>query len=140
MGLGGLDLVQWSEIVRNIGLIAGGAFGLWLAWRRVSATNKQATAALRQAELARRDHVAELFNRAVGQLADEKLEVRLGAIFTLRQIRHDFGDLTAAVDELLTTYLRERGTSYGDAEPPVDVREIMKTVTHRPPPAIGGDR
>jgi hypothetical protein len=35
----------------------------------------------RQAELARRDHVAELFNRAVGQLKDEKLEVRLGAIF-----------------------------------------------------------
>lgn len=84
--------------------------------------------------------MAELFNRAVSQLGDEKLEVRLGAIFTLRQIRHDFVDLTAAVDELLATYLRERVASYGDAEPPVDVREIMKTVKHGPPPTIGGDR
>jgi len=46
----------------------------------VIASNKQADAQLRQAELSRRDHVAELFNRAVGQLKDEKLEVRLGTI------------------------------------------------------------
>jgi hypothetical protein len=36
--------------------------------------------------LARQDQIAELFNRAVGQLKDEKLEVRLGAILTLGQI------------------------------------------------------
>ena len=120
--------------------MVGGGLGIWLAWRRVTAANKQADAALRQAELARREHVAELFNRAVGQLGDEKLEIRLGAIFTLRQVRHDFIDLTAAVDELLATYLRERVKSYGDAEPPVDVPEIMKTVKLGPPPSAGVDR
>jgi len=52
---------------------------------RVVAANRQANAALRQAELARRDHVADLFNRAVGQLDDPKLQVRLGAIYTLRR-------------------------------------------------------
>jgi hypothetical protein len=30
--------------------------------------------------------VMSLFNRAVGQLTDAKLEVRLGAIYTLREI------------------------------------------------------
>jgi hypothetical protein len=68
----------------------------------VSATTQQADATLQQAELARRDHVAELFNRAVGQLADAKLEVRLGAIYTLRQIAQDFPDLAEPTWELLS--------------------------------------
>jgi hypothetical protein len=105
--------------------------GVYLAWRRVSALSRQADASLQQAELARRDHVAELFNRAVGQLTHEKLEIRLGAIYTLRQIARDFPDLAEPTYELLTTYLRESGKNYGDAEPPIDVREIMKTLRNR---------
>jgi hypothetical protein len=40
--------------------VIAGAIGLYLAWKQVIASNKQAEAQLRQAELARRDHVAEL--------------------------------------------------------------------------------
>lgn len=86
---------------------------------------------MRQADLTRRDHVAELFNRAIGQLKDEKLEVRLGAIYTLRQICKDFSDLSEPIVQLLTTYLRENAVDYGDSEPPVDVREIMRIVRER---------
>ena len=118
-------VVALSEIIRNLGIVLAGAIGLYLAWRRVSAATKQADAQIRQAELTRRDHVAELFNRAVGQLKDEKLEVRLGAIFTLRQVCRDFPDLSDPVVQLLTTYLRESSPDYGDQEPPVDVRAIM---------------
>jgi hypothetical protein len=75
--------------------------------------------------LGRRDHVAELFNRAVGQLKDEKLEVRLGAILTLGQVCRDFADLSDPVIRLLTTYLRENRVDYGDGQPPADVQEIM---------------
>ncbi len=67
--------VSLSEIIRNIGLVIGGAIGIYLAWKRAVASNKQADAQLRQAELSRRNHVTELFNRAVGQLKDEKLEI-----------------------------------------------------------------
>ena len=81
--------VSFSELFRNFGLIVAGAIGIYIAWRRAVASTQQADAALRQAELARRDHVAELFNRAVGQLSHEKLEIRLGAIYTLRQIARD---------------------------------------------------
>ena len=70
--------ISFSEIVRNFGLVFGGAVGIFLAWQRVRAANRQAEAQIRQASLARQDHVAELFNRAVGQLQDAKLEVRLG--------------------------------------------------------------
>jgi hypothetical protein len=55
-----------SELVRNFGLIGVAVAGLILGGMRVVAANRQAQAALRQAELSRRDHVAELFNRAVG--------------------------------------------------------------------------
>jgi hypothetical protein len=97
--------VSLSEIIRNIGLVVAGAIGIYLAWKRVIASNKQAEAQLRQVELARRDHIAELFNRAVGQLKDDKPEIRLGAILTLGQICKDFQDLSGPVIQLLTTYL-----------------------------------
>jgi hypothetical protein len=121
-------MLWWTEIIRNVGLLIGGGIGLYLAWLRVSAANRQADASLRQAELARREHVAELFNRAVGQLGDPKLEVRLGAIYTLRQIGRDFPDLTSAVFELLNAYLRENPRDYGDAEPPIDIQQIMSII------------
>jgi hypothetical protein len=113
-----------SEIIRNYALIAGGCFGLYLAWLRVTAANRQAAAQFKQTELARRDHVSELFNRAVGQLKDKKLEVRLGAILTLEQICRDFPDLSGPVIRLLTTYLKESTVKYGDKRPPVDVQAI----------------
>ena len=118
-----------SELVRNFGLLGAAVVGLILAGMRVAAANRQAQAALRQAELSRRDHVAELFNRAVGQLDDPKLQVRLGAIYTLRQIAQDFPDLTAPVLELLAIYVREAGRTYDDPAIAPDVREIMRIVT-----------
>jgi len=130
--------IEFSEVVRNFGLILAGAAGLRLAWMRVRAATRQADAALRQSEvaneqakLARREHVAELFNQAVGQLSDDKLEVRLGAIYTLREISADFPDLTRAVVELLNAYMRAKRFDYGDSEPPVDVREIVTLIASK---------
>jgi hypothetical protein len=43
--------MQWwmsfSEIIRNFGLVAGGAIGIFLAWQRVRVANKQAEARIR---------------------------------------------------------------------------------------------
>jgi hypothetical protein len=126
-----MNWLEISEIFRNYGLLIGGAIGLYLAWRRTSASTGQAEASLRQADLARRDHVAELFNRAVGQLTDDKFEIRLGAIYMLRQITESFPDLSVSTFELLTAYLRESAEDYGDSEPPADVREIMNILRDR---------
>ncbi|MGL5115146.1 MAG: hypothetical protein ACRC7C_07460, partial [Beijerinckiaceae bacterium] len=95
------------------------------------AATRQADAALRQAELSRRDHVAELFNKAVEQLINERLEVRLGAIFTLRQIANDFPDLAGPTFQLLNAYLRQHARDYGDEAPPADISEIMETLKER---------
>jgi hypothetical protein len=122
------ELSAILEMVRNLGLAVAAFVGIFLAWKRVTAATRQADATLQQADLARRGHVAELFNRAVGQLTDAKLEVRLGAIYTLRQIAQDFPDLAEPTFELLSTYLRENSAKYEGIAPPVDVREITKTL------------
>ena len=129
------DMDIWSiaasEIVRNYGIVVGGGLGIWLAWRRTVAANKQAEAQLRQAELSRRDYVTELFNRAVGQLKDKKLEVRLGAVFTLHQVCRDFPDLSGPIYKLLTTHLQENRVDYGNRKPPSDVSAIIAILGER---------
>jgi hypothetical protein len=84
--------VALSEILRNVALAVAAAVGAFLAWRQLSPAALQARSANTQAELARRAHVTELFNRAVGQLSDPKLEVRLAAVYILRQVANDFPD------------------------------------------------
>jgi hypothetical protein len=70
-----------SEIAQNLGLLFAALVGPYLAWNWVTASTRQADAALAQADIARRHLMAELFNRAVGQLNNAKLEVRLGAVY-----------------------------------------------------------
>jgi hypothetical protein len=114
-----------SEIVRNYAIVVGGSVGLYFAWNRVKAANNQALSQLKQTELAQRVHASDLFNRAVGQLADKKLEVRLGAILTLEQICKEYPDRAPLVIRLLTTYLQKNTVKYGDKKPPADVQAIM---------------
>ena len=120
--------VALSEVIRNFGPVAAALVGICLAWKRVVASNKQADAQLLQAELSRRNHVTELFNRAVGQLKDEKLEIRLGAILTLGQVCTDFRDLSGPVIQPLTTYLKQEKVNYGEIDAPADIGEIIRII------------
>src|SRR5690348_3187377 len=124
-------LVAFSELVRNLALTVAAIVGAVLAWRQLSPAASQARSANMQAELARRTHVTELFNRAVGQLRDPNLEVRLAAIYVLREVAKDFPDLSNPVFELLQAYLRAGNIDYGDDEPPIDIREIVKLLRSR---------
>ena len=120
-------LIQISELVRNFGLVVAAGVGVVLAWWRSRASNRQAIAALQQAGVAQRNHVVEMFNRAVDQLGSEKLEVRLGAIYTLKRISRDpqYVDYKVPILETLTAFVRERTREDTNAEPTVDIREIM---------------
>ena len=122
-----------SEIIRNLGLALAAMVGAVLAWRKLTPELTQAGSAATQTELARRAHVTELFNRAAGQLCDERLEVRLAAIYVLREVGRDFPDLANPVFELLQAHLRERAKPYGDADPPIDVQAINEALRLRIP-------
>jgi hypothetical protein len=121
-----------TDIIRNVGLVAGGAFGLWLAYLRVTASNRQAEAQIkqadnqiRQAEMSRRDYVAELFNRAASQLRDDKQEMRLAAVFTFKQLCKDFPDLAQPIYDLLSAYIQFSPHLFGEDELPIEIIEII---------------
>jgi hypothetical protein len=120
-------LIQISELIRNYGLVVAAGLGVVLAWWRSRTSNRQAIAALQQAEVAQRNHIVAMFNRAVDQLGNEKLEVRLGAIYTLKRISRDpqYIDYRVPILETLSAYVRERTRDETNAEPRVDIREIM---------------
>jgi hypothetical protein len=125
------DWIAISELFRNAALTVAAIVGAILAWRQLSPAALQAKSANAQAELARRAHVVELFNRAAGQLRDPNLEIRLAAIYVLREVAKDFPDLSTPVFELLQAYLRVGNIDYGDDEPPIDVQEITKVLQSR---------
>ena len=125
------DWVALSEIVRNAALAVAAFVGAFLAWRQLSPATLQARSANAQAEIARRTHVTELFNRAVGQLSDPKLEVRLAAVYVLREVARDFPDFSDPVFELLQAYLRAGGINYGDEPPPIDIQAILELLRSR---------
>lgn len=115
-----------SEEARNWALVAAAFAGVGIAvWRGIAA-DRQSRATRSQADTARRAHVTEVFHEAVNQLTNERLEIRLGAIFTLRQISEDFPDFEHYVIELLTAYVRER-TPGADPQsgPEPDIREVL---------------
>lgn len=123
--------VAASELVRNLALALAACVGALLAWRQLSPASSQAKSASMQADLARRGYVTELFIRAAGQLRDPNLEVRLAAIYVLRETAKSFPDLSDPVFELLQAYIRQGATDYGADEPPIDVSEIVKILRDR---------
>lgn len=125
--------MQIIEAVSRIGLLAGGSIGLYLAWMRVVATNRQAEAQIRQAdaatkqaEIGRRKLATDVFQQAVEQLGNEKIEIRLFAIYSLRHIIDTYPEDKTAVLALLAQYVRQQPQKWGESDPPVDVQEIFK--------------
>jgi hypothetical protein len=126
-----------SEIWRNWAIIVVGGAGLAIAIWRGYAADRQSRASRSQADTARRAHITEVYKDAVGQLSHERLEIRLGAIFTLKQISEDFPEFKHYVFQILTAYAKERSAG---ADPGEDVDRDMKEIMaflHESSPADG---
>ena len=123
------DWLSWlwvnrDEIVRLLTLI-GGAIGIYFLAIRTRAADRTARAALDQAKVAadqaktaadrheeqtkadRERRITESFAKAVEQLGSDKLETRLGAIYTLERISQESEREYWPIMETLTAYVRE---------------------------------
>ena len=102
--------------------ILGGLGALFLIYAAIRQAGRRRTGN-RQAEIAGRRHVTETFGKAVEQLGSEKMEVRIGGIYTLERLAREAlttpttdrmaeeggePDLYWAVMETLTAFVRER--------------------------------
>jgi hypothetical protein len=102
----------------------GALFLIYIAIRQARTAIEVARTGNRQAEIAGRRHVTETFGKAVEQLGSEKIEVRIGGIYTLERLAREAlsslqtadriaeeggePDLYWAVMETLTAFVRER--------------------------------
>jgi hypothetical protein len=78
----------------------------------------------RQLHLSRQGQVTERFTRAVDQLGNDTLDVRLGGIYALERIAHDSSDDRDTIVEVLSAFIREHapsnrdpGSTTGSAQP-----------------------
>jgi hypothetical protein len=109
---------QKPEDVRNLSLVVlgcisvlAGSIGVVFSYFRTSAANLQA-------QIAEQGHITDRFTKAVEQLGNDKLEVRLGAIYALERIARDSRRDHGPIMETLIAYVRENAPwpPKGDAE------------------------
>ncbi len=120
--------------IGSIAAVIGGAVGLVLATLR-------SIAAMRQARAASETQVTKLLTDAIGFLADkDKLELRIGAIYSLERIAQKSKADLYRVLEILYAFLRENTSRRGaesDESPtiiPPDIQACLDVVARNPPP------
>jgi uncharacterized protein YjbI with pentapeptide repeats len=73
--------------------------GAWQAYRQIDVSRRQLT-------VAQEGQITERFTRAVDQLGNDTLDVRLGGIYALERIASDSDRDRLAILEILTAYIR----------------------------------
>jgi hypothetical protein len=81
-------------------------------------------------QLSRQGQITDRYTKAIGQLGDDKLEIRLGGIYALERIAVDSERDHSTIVEVLSAYIRERRPY-----PPVPADEPLP----EPIPTVGTD-
>ncbi|MFP3867872.1 MAG: pentapeptide repeat-containing protein [Desulfobacteraceae bacterium] len=141
-----------NEFLKTLAQILGGLvllYGLYLTWRRITATEKTV-------ELTREGQVTERFTRAIEQLGSDRLEIRLGGIYALERIAWDSERDHWPIMEVLTAYVREHASwppktpeeqptesiesqptgekeQQPEPKPPIDIQAILTVIGRRNP-------
>lgn len=105
---------------------------LQLAREELEDNRRQAEAAQRdtneQLRLARDAQLTERFTRAVGQLGDDRLDVKLGGIYALKRIAADSETDLPTVVEVLTAFVR----GHSPLQHPIDGKESQPAGSDSP--------
>jgi uncharacterized protein YjbI with pentapeptide repeats len=127
-----------AQILGGAGLI----IGLFFTWKNLVVTQETAANNMRVAyetlKTSQEQQITERFTRAVDQLGNEKIEVRLGGIFALERIARDSDKDYATVVEVLTAFIREnapwrdKGEHALPEEPRTDVQAALTVLGRRP--------
>ena len=95
--------------------------------KSAEAANKSAEAALKNAEAAQDKQITERFAKAIEQLGNEKIETRLGAIYTLERIAKDSKDDHWPIMEVLTAFVRENAPVKKDKKKAGKAKPLIKS-------------
>jgi len=127
--------------------IVGGAVvlaGLYVTWRRLSATEKTVEATWKSVNVSQEGQITERFTQAIDQIGSNrpdglpKLEIRLGGIYALERIARDSERDHWPIMEVLTAYIRENAPWTADepaartpAATPADIQAILTVLGRR---------
>jgi len=94
-----------AQIVGGIFLIAG----LFFTYNTYRLGLKQQEISIQKQELDRRGQITDRFNKAVTNLGNQDLAVRLGGLYSLDQILKDSPEDYQTILEVLSAYIRQKG-------------------------------
>jgi hypothetical protein len=94
-----------AALVNPVAAGIGAALLIWAALRQAAIAARRHHA---QTEADRQRRITESFSKAVEQLGSDKIEVRLGGIYTLERISRESPEEYWTVMETLTAFVRER--------------------------------
>jgi len=137
-----------NEARKTLAQIFGGAaiiIGLIFSWQTIESQRKTLELQRDDLNIAKEQQITERFTRAIEQLGSEKLEVRLGGIYSLERIAKDSPNDHWTIVEILTTYAKDKSngesketvkstTNGNDAESPsvkTDIQAIMTVLGRR---------
>ena len=126
-----------AQILGGLGLL----YGLYLAQRRIVAMEDNVRVAQDNVGVAQEGQVTERFTRAIAQLGDDKMAIRLGGIYALERLAKDSEKDHGPIMEVLTAYVREKATRHGKyakeaGNPTTDIQAILTVIGRRKPTDI----
>ncbi len=95
-----------ATIAQILGGVAIG-ISLYYAWRRIAIAEEDLKATQENLKVAQEGQITERFTRAIDQLGNEKMEIRLGGIYALERISNESEKDYWPIMEILTAYIRK---------------------------------
>lgn len=95
-----------ATLAQILGGIAIG-IGLYYTWRRINIAEKDLKITQENLKVFQEGQITERFTRAVDQLGNERMEIRLGGIYALERIANESEKDHWPIMEILTAYIRK---------------------------------
>ena len=105
-------------------------------------TSRRVLAAEKTVRVAEEGQITERFTKAIAQLGDKEMAIRLGGIYALERIAKDSEKDHGPIMEVLTAYVRENATKEGKyaeeavEKPTSDIQAILTVIGRRKPTAV----
>ena len=102
-------------------------------------TSRRVLAAEDNVRVAEEGHITERFTKAIAQLGDQEMAIRLGGIYALERIAKDSEKDHGPIMEVLTAYVREKAPRREEdiptaaEKPPTDIQAILTVIGRREP-------
>ena len=111
--------------------------GLYWTSRRVQAAEDNVSVAQENVRVAEEGHITERFTKAIAQLGDKEMAIRLGGIYALERLAKDSRKDHGPIMEVLTAYVRENAPRQGKyieeaaLKPTTDIQAILTVIGRR---------